>query len=44
MWCINGNVDESRQIHLQTLGENLSRRMRELGSNSFIEIVVLDVE
>jgi len=44
MWCVNGNVDESGQIHLQTLGENSSRRMRELGFNSFIKIIVLDVE
>jgi hypothetical protein len=42
--CVNGKVDESGQIHLLTFGENSSRRMRELGSDSFIEIVVLDVD
>jgi hypothetical protein len=30
IWCVNGNVDESGQICLLTLGENSSRRMREL--------------
>jgi len=43
MLCVNGKVDESGQICLLTFGENLSRRMRELGSNFFIVIVVLDV-
>jgi hypothetical protein len=43
MLCVNGKVDESGQIHLLTFGENSSRRMRELGLDSFIEIVVLDV-
>jgi hypothetical protein len=42
--CVNGKVDESGQIHLLTFGENSSRMMRELGSDSFIEIVVLDVD
>jgi hypothetical protein len=44
MLCVNGKVDESGQIHLLTFGENLNRRMRELGSSSFIVIVVLDVD
>jgi len=43
MLCVNGKVDESGQIRLLTFGENLSRRMRELGSSFFIVIVVLDV-
>jgi hypothetical protein len=43
MLCGNGKVDESGQIHLVTFGENSSRRMRELGSCSFIGTVVLDV-
>jgi hypothetical protein len=37
-------VDESGQIRLLTFGENSSRRMRELGSGSFIGYVVLDVD
>ena len=41
--CVNGKVDESGQIRLLTFKENLSRRMRELGSSFFIVIVVLDV-
>jgi hypothetical protein len=44
MLCVNEKVDESWQIHLLTFGENSSRRMRELESGSFIEIIVLDVE
>jgi len=44
MLCVNGKVDESGQIRLLTCGENLSSRMRELGSGSFIVIVVLDVD
>jgi hypothetical protein len=44
MLCVNGKVDESGQIRLLTFGENLSRSTRELGSGSFIVIVVLDVE
>jgi hypothetical protein len=36
-------VDESGQIHLLNFRENLTRRIRELGSGSFIVIVVLDV-
>ena len=35
--------DESGQTCHLTFGEILGRRMRELGSGSFIEIVVLDV-
>jgi len=42
--CVNGKVEESGQIHLQTFGENSSRHMRELGSGSFIVIVFLDVD
>jgi hypothetical protein len=42
--CVNGQIDESGQIYLLTFGENSSRRMRELGSGSFIVIVVLDVD
>ena len=44
MLCVNGRVDESEQIRLLTCEENLSRWMRELGSGSFIVIVVLDVD
>jgi len=36
-------VDESGQIHLLNFRENSTRRIRELGSGSFIVIVVLDV-
>jgi hypothetical protein len=35
--------DESEQTCLLTFGEISGRRMRELGSGSFIEIVDLDV-
>ena len=44
MWCVNGNVEECGQIRLLTLRENSSRRIKELGSGSFIEIIVLDVD
>jgi hypothetical protein len=44
MLCVNEKVDESGQIHLLTCGENSSRRMRELGSGSFIVIIDLDVD
>jgi len=44
MLCVNGKVNESRQIHLLTFGENSSWRMKELGPGSFIVIVVLDVD
>ena len=43
MLCVNGKVDESGQLRLLTFKEILGRRMKELGSSSFIEIVVLDV-
>jgi hypothetical protein len=41
---VNGRDDESRQARLLTFGEISSKRMRELGSGSFIEIIVLNVE
>jgi hypothetical protein len=44
MLCINGNVDESGQICLLTLGENSSRRMKELEFGSLVEIIVLDAD
>jgi len=44
MLCVNGNVNESGQIHLLTFGENSSRRVRELGLGSFIVTIVLDVD
>jgi hypothetical protein len=44
MLCVNENVDESGQIRLLTYEENSSRRIRELGSGSFIIILVLDVD
>jgi hypothetical protein len=44
MLCINGKVDESRQIHLLTFKENSGMRMKELESGSSIGIVVLDVD
>jgi hypothetical protein len=44
MLCVNGKVDEFGQIHLLTFKENSRRRMRELGSASFIGIVFLDVD
>jgi len=44
MLCVNKKVDESGQIRLLTFKENSGKRMRELGSGSFIEIVVLDVD
>ena len=43
MLCVNGKVDESGQFHLLIFREILGRRMKELGSSSFIEIIVLDV-
>ena len=43
MLCVNGKVDESGQFRLLTFKKILGRRMKELGSSSFIEIVVLDV-
>jgi len=43
MLCVNGKIDESGQFRLLTFKEIFGRRMKELGSSSFIEIVVLDV-
>jgi hypothetical protein len=43
MLCVNRRGDESGQPHLLTFGEISDERMRELGSGSFIEIIVLDV-
>ena len=43
MLCVNGKVDESGQFRLLTFKAILGRRMKELGSSSFIEIIVLDV-
>jgi hypothetical protein len=42
--CVNGKVDESGQFRLLTFRGISDRRMEELGSSSFIEIVVLDVD
>jgi hypothetical protein len=44
MLCVNKKVDEFGEIRLLTFGENSGRRMRELESGSFIEIIVLDVD
>jgi len=44
MLCVNGKVDESEQVHLLTFREISGRRMKELGSGSFIEIVILNVD
>ena len=44
MLCVNGMVDESGQFRLLTFRGISDRRMEELGSSSFIEIVVLDVD
>jgi len=41
VWMEGG--DESGQARLLTFGKISGRRMRELGSDSFIEIVFLDV-
>jgi hypothetical protein len=50
VWCVvyesivwRGGADESGQTCFLTFGEISGRRMRELGSDSFIEIVDLDV-
>ena len=43
MLCVNGKIDESRQICLLNFKENLSRRIRELGSSFCTVIVVFDV-
>jgi hypothetical protein len=39
MLCVKGKVDESEQIRLLSFEENSSRRIRELGSDTFIVIV-----
>jgi hypothetical protein len=41
---VNGKVDKSGQFHLLTFKGIFGKRMKELGSSSFIEIVVLDVD
>jgi hypothetical protein len=42
--CVNGKVDEPGQFHLLTFKEISGWGMKELGSGSFIEIVVLDID
>jgi len=42
--CVNEKVDESGQIRLLSFEENPGRRMRELWSSFFIEIIVFDVD
>jgi hypothetical protein len=42
--CVNGKVDEPGQFHLLNFKEISGWRMKELGSGSFIVIVVLDVD
>jgi hypothetical protein len=42
--CVNGKVDEPGQFHFLTFKEISGRRMKELGSGTFIEIIVLDVD
>ena len=44
MLGVNGKVDKSGQFHLLTFKGIFGKRMKELGSSSFIEIVVLDVD
>ena len=44
MLCVNGKVDESGQFRLLSFRWISDRRMKELGSGSFKEIVVLDVD
>ena len=44
MLCVNGRGDESGQAYLLTFDEISGRRMKELGTGSFIEIIVLDVD
>jgi hypothetical protein len=41
---VNGKVDESEQVSLLIFREISGRRMKELGSGSFIEIIILDVD
>jgi hypothetical protein len=42
--CVNEKVDEPGQFHFLTFKEISGRRMKELGSGTFIEIIVLDVD
>jgi len=42
--CVNEKVDESGQFRLLNFRGISGRRMKELGSGSFIEIAVLDVD
>jgi hypothetical protein len=42
--CVNFKVDESGQFRLLTFKGISGRRMKELGSGSSKEIVVLDVD
>jgi hypothetical protein len=42
--CVNGKVDECGQFRLLIFRGISGRRMKKLGSGSFIEIVVLDVD
>jgi len=44
MLCVNGRGDESGQTHLLTFDAISGRRIKELGTGSFIEIVVSDVD
>lgn len=44
MRCVNENIDESGQIRLLILEAHSSRKIKELGTGFFIEIVVLDVD
>jgi hypothetical protein len=44
MLCVNGGDDESGQARLLTFGEISGKRMRELASCSFIEIIVLNID
>jgi hypothetical protein len=44
MLCVNGRGDESGQARLSTFDEISGKRMRELGSGSSREIIVLDVD
>jgi hypothetical protein len=43
MLCVNGRGGEFGQACLPTFGEIWGKKMRELGSGSYIEIIVLDV-
>jgi hypothetical protein len=44
MLCVNGRGDEFGQARLPTFNAISGRRMKDLGSGSFIEIIVLDVD